>query len=189
MQPDLSNALTAAPALLGWLFVHDSPEGLTAGYIVETEAYLANDAASHSYRGKTPRTSAMFGPPGYLYVYFTYGLHYCVNIVTGPAGSGEAVLIRALEPVEGLELMRSRRGNTIDRQLTSGPAKLAQAMGIDRRHNGESVLAQERFRLVPGFIAPRVVQTTRVGITRDAEKPWRFYVSGNEYVSKQQWHG
>jgi len=173
MLPDLSNALTAAPALLGWLLLHASPEGVSAGYIVETECYLASDAASHSYRGKTPRTEIMFGPAGHLYVYFTYGLHHCLNIVTGPDGSGEAVLIRALQPVEGLDLMRSRRGPVTDRQLASGPAKLTQAMGVNRQ-------------LLPGFIPPAVTQSTRIGISHGTDKAWRFYITNNAFVSKRR---
>lgn len=185
MPPNLGNALSAAPALLGCLFVHENSEGITSGYIVETEAYLSTDAASHSYKGKTPRTEVMFGPPGYLYVYFTYGLHYCVNIVTGPAGSGEAVLIRALEPVQGIKLMRLRRAGKTDNQLTNGPAKFAKALGIDRSHNGEPVYARGNFRLLPGFMPAKIIQTTRIGIRRTVDKPWRFYVAGNPYVSKQ----
>ncbi len=145
---------------------------------------MASDAASHSYRGKTPRTEVMFGPAGHLYVYFTYGMHYCVNIVTGPAGRGEAVLIRALEPFKGLELMRHRRGNVPDVQLTSGPAKLTKAMGINKTHNGASVLSGGSFRLLPGIKPADIVQTTRIGISRETTKPWRFYIAGNPYVSR-----
>lgn len=181
---DLGSALTAAPALLGWKFIHDSPEGLTSGYIVETEAYMATDAASHSFRGPTPRTQIMFGSPGYLYVYFTYGMHHCVNIVTGPKGSGEAVLIRAVQAVSGTELMRQRRGNKPDDQLTNGPAKFAQAFGINRKHNGEFVIGDGEFRLLPGLKLADIVQTTRIGISREKEKPWRFYIAGNPYVSR-----
>ncbi len=148
--PDLSHALRAAPNLLGWVLVHDSRDGTTAGIIVETEAYTAHDAASHSYRGKTARTEVMFGPAGHLYVYFTYGMHYCINVVTGAEGNGEAVLIRALEPIEGLELMKQRRGQTDELQLTNGPAKLTQAMGIAKPNNGEFLLGNGRLHLKPG---------------------------------------
>ncbi len=183
-KPNLSYALDAAPALLGWLFVHDSDEGLTAGYIVETEAYMATDPASHSYRGKTPRNAVMFGPPGHLYVYFTYGMHYCVNIVTGQEGKGEAVLIRALEPVEGIELMRRRRGSVADIQLMNGPAKLAQAMGINRDQYGASLLDRRALQLLPGIVPVEIVQTTRIGITKEIDQPWRFYIKHNPYISK-----
>lgn len=182
---DLSSALNAAPALLGALFIHDSPEGLTSGYIVETECYTSTDAASHSFRGKTPRTEIMFGPAGYLYVYFTYGMHYCVNVVTGPEGQGEAVLIRSLQPVEGIALMRKRRGDVNDLQLTNGPAKLTQAMAINRSHNGAALLRSDsELKLLPGFEPNAITQTTRVGISRAKEKPWRFYITANAYVSK-----
>lgn len=184
MKPDLSYALTAAPALLGWKFIHNSPEGITAGYIVETECYMASDAASHSYRGKTSRTEIMFGPAGHLYVYFTYGMHYCVNIVTGIDGSGEAVLIRALQPISGLELMHKRRGNISDIQLTNGPAKLTQAMGITRDHNGKTLFGNGPFSLLPGVNPGKIVQTTRIGISRELEKPWRFYIADNPFISK-----
>ncbi|HUP26655.1 MAG TPA: DNA-3-methyladenine glycosylase [Candidatus Limnocylindrales bacterium] len=184
MKPDLSYALDAAPALLGWLFVHNTPDGVTAGYIVESEAYMATDAASHSFRGKTARTEIMFGPAGHLYVYFTYGMHYCVNIVTGPAGRGEAVLIRALQPVSGLDLMRRRRGDVPDKQLTSGPARLTKAMGINKTHNGTSLINGDAFQLLPGIKPERIIQTTRIGISRATTKPWRFYIADNPYVSR-----
>ena len=164
--------------------VHDSPDGITSGYIVETEAYMSSDAASHSFRGKTPRTEIMFGPPGFLYVYFTYGMHYCVNIVAGPDGSGEAVLIRALQPVDGVDLMKKRRGLLKTSQLTNGPAKLAQAMGFDRRHNGEFVLASSSpIRIEPGIKPAKIVSSPRIGITKETDKPWRFYIADNTYVS------
>lgn len=182
--PNLESSLSAAPALLGWLLVHTSPEGTTSGYVVETECYNAEDAASHSFKGKTPRTEVMFGPAGYLYVYFTYGMHYCVNIVTGPEGSGQAVLIRALQPVDGLDIMRKRRGNVADTQLTNGPAKLTQAMAINKAHNGAYVLGNGEFKLLSGLKPHTVRQTTRIGITKEIDKPWRFYIAGNPYVSR-----
>ncbi|MES2971345.1 MAG: DNA-3-methyladenine glycosylase [Patescibacteria group bacterium] len=183
--PDLSSALTAAAALLGWMLIHDSPDGLTAGYIVETEAYMADDAASHTFRGESARNKIMFGPPGYLYVYFTYGMHYCVNIVTSKTGNGEAVLIRALQPMDGIELMRKRRNKQVDLELASGPAKMAQAMGINKTHNGASLLGKDGFTLKPGPAPKQITQTTRVGISQAKNKLWRFYITDNPYVSKK----
>ncbi len=145
---------------------------------------MASDAASHSFKGKTPRTEIMFGPAGYLYVYFTYGMHYCVNIVTGPKDSGEAILIRAIQPVDGIELMRRRRRDRPNEQLTNGPAKFTQAMGIDRSHNGRPLQTGEEFQLLPGIKPAEIVQTTRIGISRETEKPWRFYIRDNPFVSK-----
>ena len=181
-----------AQALLGALLVHDSPAGRTVGRIVETEAYLgARDPAAHSHRGPTARNASMFGPPGHAYVYFIYGMHHCFNVVTGPVGVGEAVLLRALEPVEGVAIMRARRGGCPDRELCNGPAKLVEAMGLERRHDGVDLLTgpvglfharsttTER-RAAEGD----VVQTVRVGITRARELPLRYYLLGNPCVSR-----
>jgi DNA-3-methyladenine glycosylase len=179
----LSNALTAAPGLLGYKLVHDSPEGRTAGYIVETEAYDMTDPASHAYGGPNKRNAAMFETAGTVYVYFTYGMHYCVNIVTGEKGHGQGVLIRALEPVEGTELMRQRRGIGVLEQLTNGPAKLVQAMGITKEQGGTHI-DEGAIRLEPGFRPESIVQTTRVGISKAVDQPWRFYIAGNRFVSK-----
>ena len=129
------HTVSVARDLLGYKLVHRSPEGMTAGLIVETEAYLQGDPACHANRGMTPRNRPMFGPPGHAYVYFIYGLYFCFNVVSGPVGVGEAVLIRALEPQDGIELMQQRRGRTKISELCSGPAKLVQAMGIGRQHN------------------------------------------------------
>lgn len=179
------DALTAAREMLGWELVHDSPEGITGGYIVETEAYMAEDEASHAFRGETVRNKIMFGPAGFLYVYFTYGMHYCVNIVTGSTGHGEAVLIRSLQPTRGIELMRQRRNRYHELQLASGPGKLAQAMGINRTHNGAALHIGSEFQLIPGIKPARITQATRVGITRAVEKPWRLYVTNNPYISRR----
>lgn len=184
MQPDLSNALTAAQSLLGWKLVHQSEEGLTAGYIVETEAYTQEDPASHAYGGQKLANRAMFEAAGTIYVYFTYGMHYCVNIVTGPAGHGQGVLIRALEPVEGIELMKARRNTDNVMNLCSGPAKLVQAMGITRGHGGTK-LSAEGLYLEPGFEPPQITQTTRVGISKAVDQPWRFYVTDSPYISRK----
>lgn len=172
------DAVRVAPQLLGWhLYVRESSGTLTGGKIVETEAYNQDDAASHSYRGKTPRTEVMFGPSGYVYVYFTYGMHWCMNIVTGPEGRGEAVLIRGLELDSGLHLARTRRGNQPDAQLANGPAKLCQALGITGADNGQSLNGQ-RFSLQPPTQpVGRFKTTQRIGISRDTHRPWRFIIA------------
>lgn len=151
--------------------------------IVETEAYDQTDAASHAYNGRTPRADVMFGPAGHLYVYFTYGMHYCCNIVAGPEGYGAGALIRAVEPLTHEEILEKRRGRT-GIELTNGPAKLCQALGIDRRMNGHD-LTESPLRLMvrPPITAGNVVTTTRVGISKAKDVLWRFYIKDNEYVS------
>ncbi len=175
--------IEVARKLLGSLLVHETAEGRTAGRIVETEAYLAEDPACHASRGKTKRNAMMFGPPGYAYIYFIYGMYHCFNVVTGREGVGEAVLIRALEPVEGVELMRKRRKR--DDQLCNGPGKLVIAMGIERGQNGH-FLSQAPLYLESDQRPKRIVVTTRIGIKEAAELPLRFYIDGNEHVSKRQ---
>jgi len=187
------STLQVAKDLLGMHLTHHSPEGLAIGRIVETEAYLREDPASHSFRGKTPRNAAMFGPPGRAYIYFIYGTHHCFNIVTAPEGKGEAVLIRALEPVTGIELMEERRsgksGKTIPlKELCNGPAKLVVALGI---HPGQSHcdLLEGELRLLPrNYFGARgkisIVEAKRIGIQKAAELPYRFYIRGNPFVSK-----
>ncbi len=177
-----------AKALLGTYLVHQSPEGTTAGRIVETEAYLSDDPACHAYRRKTARNAVMFGPAGYAYVYQIYGLHYCVNIITASEGVGEAVLIRALEPVEGLPLMQERRKMLTIKNLCNGPGKLVQAMGITKAMNRTSLLGDQLFILpetaYPDFVKPfDTTVTTRIGITQGADLLYRFYMTGNPYVS------
>ena len=186
-----------ARALLGAFLIYDGPDaraGRCVGRIVETEAYLARgDEASHSFRGPTARNAAMFGPPGHCYVYFTYGMHHCFNLVTRPEGVGEAVLLRALEPVEGIDSMRARRGRDALRELCSGPAKLVQAFGLDAALDGRDVTSgplrvvgrdafPERFGLQR---RPGVVTTRRVGIRRSADLPLRFYLRANAFVSRR----
>jgi DNA-3-methyladenine glycosylase len=180
------DAVEVAPRLLGCLLVREFEDGTrVSGRIVETEAYHQSDAASHSYKGKTPRTEIMFGPPGFAYVYFTYGMHYCVNVVTGPEGEGSAVLIRAIEPVEGIERMSANRGGLETGQLTNGPAKLCQALQIDKQLNGHDLHTLPlQLHMQPPIDAGKIVTTTRIGITKDAHRPWRFYVAGNPFVSK-----
>jgi DNA-3-methyladenine glycosylase len=176
-------AEVVAPRLLGCELVREVNGRRLAGRIVETEAYHQSDAASHSYRGQTPRTAIMFGPAGYLYVYFTYGMHYCCNIVTGPAGEGSAVLIRALEPLDGEDLMRANRHDRPD--LTDGPAKLCQALLIDKQFNGHD-LRQRPLQLIvrPPAAPDDIIQTTRIGISRAQDVPWRFYLRHNPFVSR-----
>lgn len=172
-----------APRLLGSLLTREIDGQKLVGRIVETEAYGQTDAASHSCRGETPRTRVMFGPAGRAYIYFTYGMHYCFNIVTGAEGYGCGVLIRALEPLEGSEIMQRNRGR--GDQLTNGPAKLCQAFNIDMALSGHN-LAEPPLQLELGKQLPNedIVQTTRIGITKAIDVPWRFYIKNNQFVSK-----
>lgn len=186
----LQDTRAAAQNLLGQIVLRRLPTGETlAGIIVETEAYLTDDPACHAYRGQTPRNSAMFGPPGHAYVYFTYGLHMMLNLVCAPEGVAEAVLIRALEPVEGIETMREhRRGILETRQLTNGPGKLAQALALTRlSHNGLDVTdPASELLILPNEHPPfDMVATTRIGITQGVDLPWRYYVAGNPCVSRK----
>lgn len=177
--------VAAAKRLLGCEFVMQQDGQEVVVRIVETEAYHQSDAASHSYKGRTPRTDVMFGPPGFLYVYFTYGMHYCMNVVTGPEGEGSAVLIRAVEPVLGLESLRAHRPGQPDVQLTNGPAKLCKALGIDKTWNGHDLRQKPlMLRIQPPITPDGIVQTTRIGISTAQDKPWRFYIRDSLYVSK-----
>jgi DNA-3-methyladenine glycosylase len=170
-------AESVAPDLIGALLVHDMPEGRVAGRIVEVEAYLGpEDLAAHSARGRTPRNAVMFGPPGHLYVYFVYGMHYCANVVCGPGGKPEAVLLRGVELVEGEELARSRRGAVPATRLASGPGNLAAAFDIDRRQNGADLLTGP-IRLVPARAPVAYLRTPRIGVAYAgdwADRPLRF---------------
>lgn len=175
-----------APLLLGCVIERELDGEILRGRIVETEAYDQTDVASHSYKGRTPRSEVMFERAGRLYVYFTYGMHYCCNVVTGPDGHGAAVLIRAVEPLAGQSVMERRRGGRRARELTNGPAKFCQAFGIDRAMNGHD-LAENPLKLLipqePVYATEDIIQTTRIGITQAKDVPWRFYVRGNPYVS------
>jgi DNA-3-methyladenine glycosylase len=166
------DAPDVAPLLLNKLLVH----GECVGRITEVEAYREDDPASHTYRGETPRNSVMFGRPGHLYVYFTYGMHYCANVVTGPEGHGAAVLLRAVEPVAGIELMRERRHGRA--ALADGPAKLCQAFAIGPEHNGADVCRGSGVGLFDDGGAPpaRPDVGPRVGISKAVDVPWRFRV-------------
>ncbi|MGB0114817.1 MAG: DNA-3-methyladenine glycosylase [Ilumatobacteraceae bacterium] len=150
------------------------------GRIVETEAYRSDDPASHSFNGPTPRSAVMFGPPGVVYVYLSYGIHHCVNVVAGADGDGQAVLLRAVTPLDGLDLIRERRAGRADRELANGPGKLCVALGIDLADNGTDLLApSSRLRIVDDGTSPPAnpVVGPRVGITRAVDTPWRFRVS------------
>jgi DNA-3-methyladenine glycosylase len=182
------DTITVAKALLGTYLVHESKEGITVGRIVETEAYLWGDPACHAYRRKTKRNATMFGPAGNAYVYQIYGIHYCINVVTAPEGVGEAVLIRALEPINGIDLMQLRRGIEVWKNLCNGPGKLVQAMGISRSMDGISLLGEDIYILSADTLPDKntkfdMITTTRIGITQGIELPYRFYISGNACVS------
>lgn len=190
MSPDFDflsgSALAAAPKLLGCILERQIGDSTLRVRIVETEAYDQTDVASHSYKGETARTSVMFGEPGHLYVYFTYGMHYCCNIVTGPKGHGAAVLIRAVEPISGEEVMQQLRGNKHGAQLTNGPAKTCQALAIGKTLNGHN-LVQSPLVLLPDSLDSNktIVQTTRIGLSQGPDLPWRFYIKDSPYVSKK----
>lgn len=176
-----------APELVGLVLVHVKGGRTTAGRIVECEAYgsVGEDTCSHTYRGETPRNAVMFGPSGRIYVYFTYGMHYCANIVAHPRGRTGAVLLRALEPIEGVALMRRRRGASVPHhRLCAGPARLVVAMGLGRSDNGRR-LDTGRLHLVDDGTRPPVGTSTRVGVSCEhAGLPWRFGVPGSPFLSR-----
>jgi DNA-3-methyladenine glycosylase len=168
-----------APDLIGVTLLVDG----AGGRIVEVEAYDQEDPASHGYRGRTRRNSVMFGPAGYAYVYRSYGIHWCLNLVCGREGSAEAVLIRALEPTAGLDLLRRRRGVDDPRALCSGPGKLCQALGVTGEHDGLA-LDVPPFRLEQRREVPEISTGPRIGITRATELTWRYLETGSPYVSR-----
>ncbi len=168
----------AAQALIGAVLL----VGGAGGLIVETEAYDRHDPASHSHRGPTPRNAAMFGPPGHAYVYRSYGMHWCLNLVCGNE-PGAAVLIRALQPLSGLPAMRARRGGMAERLLCAGPGRLCQALGVTAALDGQP-LHQPPFRLLDRAEACAVVAGPRIGITQARDAPWRFGLRGSRYLSR-----
>lgn len=193
--------LDLAKSLLGSILVHDTAEGRTAGIIAEVEAYIGpDDKGAHSYGGRpTPRTQVMYGAPGHAYVYQIYGLHYCFNVVSGPIGAPEAILVRALQPTEGVTLMATRRhlqqlqvpGSVTTaamKQLTNGPGKLAQALGITKLQYGLK-LTDSPLRIYQGTNVPEaeIAAGPRIGIDYAEEArdyPWRFWIRGNPFVSR-----
>lgn len=187
-------SLALAPDLLGRVLVHDAPEGRTSGIIVEVEAYCGpEDRAAHSYGNRrTRRTRVMFGPPGRAYIFFIYGMHYCFNVVAAGVGEPEAVLVRALEPLDGVSLMARRRRIPVKRaddlvRLTNGPGKLTAALGIDMELYGEDLTGERLFLEEGRPVAPQeIVTSPRIGVAYAGEwasRPWRFTLAGSPYVS------
>lgn len=178
--------LEVAPRLLGARLTHRTGEGTVAVRLTEVEAYAGeHDPGSHAFRGPTNRNRVMFGPPGHVYVYFTYGMHYCMNVVCGSNGHASAVLLRAGEVEEGVELARVRRGRSRDRDLARGPARLCQALGIDLSHNGLDLAGEELTLTVAAqpVAADRLRTGPRVGLRHAADRPWRFWVDAEPSVS------
>jgi DNA-3-methyladenine glycosylase len=168
-----------APALVGCTLLVDG----VGGRVVEVEAYDGEDPASHGFRGETPRNRAMFGPPGHAYVYRSYGIHWCLNLVCDVPGRAEAVLVRALEPTHGLDRMAERRGTDDPRMLCSGPGRLCQALGITGDHDGLP-LDRPPFRLEPAAAAVEVLTGPRIGISQAVERPWRYAEAGSRFLSR-----
>jgi len=194
-KPGMRSAMGRPPRLRRSFFarsVHDvAPEligatlmvGNAGGVIVEVEAYHHTDPAAHSYIGMTPRNAVMFGPPGFSYVYRSYGIHWCLNVVCEPEGSASAILIRAIEPTAGIAAMQRRRGLKEPRSLCSGPGKLCEALGVTIRHNGLP-LDKPPFEIRARAAAPDIVTGPRIGITKAVEHPWRYGLKGSPYLSK-----
>ena len=180
-------SLAVARALLGRDLARTLDDGtVLRARIVECEAYRQDDPASHSFKGRTPTRETMFGPPGHLYVYVSYGMHFCMNVVTGRDGEGSAVLLRAAEPLEGLERMAELRGLSSPRLLLAGPGRLCQGLAIARSHDGTDLVLGDALRIERGRPVPDedVVVGPRVGLTVAREHPWRFTVRGSRFVSR-----
>jgi DNA-3-methyladenine glycosylase len=182
------DAVALARFLLGKLVVRRWRGVTMSGRVVETEAYLPGDAACHAFRGRTPRNASLFLSPGHAYVYLAYGTSFMLNVSAGPAGIGAGVLLRAMEPVEGVPLMQSRRGGVPIRDLLRGPGRLALAFGIDRRLDGVDLCADERLFLASDDAAvSEIAESTRIGITQDADRMLRYFLRGSPFVSGPRW--
>ncbi|MBX7150632.1 DNA-3-methyladenine glycosylase [bacterium] len=181
--------LEVAPDLLGKIFVRRHRGIITSGRIVEVEAYTnTNDPASHAFRGRTKRNAIMFGEPGYAYVYFIYGMYYCVNVVTERDGVAGACLIRALEPVSGVDIMEKRRRAEHHYDLSNGPGKLCLALHIDRELNGADLLGNDLHIVDDGFTGFKIRRSPRIGIRVGTDKRYRFFIHNNPYVSKSKFN-
>jgi DNA-3-methyladenine glycosylase len=179
-----ADTLALAAYLIGKTLVHDLPRVRLSGRIVETEAYPVGDMAGHAFRGETPSIRSLFLPHGHAYVYFTYGSCFMMNVSSEEAGTGAGVLIRALEPLEGIKFMQRRRGTTRLHDLTRGPGRLAQAMDINKRYDGLNLCAGEKLWLGDAVRPAGIIGVSiRIGITRDVHRPCRFYERGNPFVS------
>ncbi|MDC0977669.1 DNA-3-methyladenine glycosylase [bacterium] len=178
------DSVKVAKELLGSYLSLKAPKGTIFGKIVETEAYHQNDPASHSHRGITPRNKPMFGPPGHAYVYFVYGMYFCFNVTTEPEGYGGAVLIRAIEPIKGIEIMQKNRKQKNISNLTNGPGKLAQAYGITKKHNGWD-LTKSKLKILENNKKEdiKIIKCKRIGISQAEHALMRFYIKGNPFVS------
>jgi DNA-3-methyladenine glycosylase len=174
--------------LLGKLAVRRLREAIVSGRIVETEAYLPGDAAGHAFRGRTPRNASLFLPVGHAYVYLAYGVSFMLNVSAGPEGIGAGVLLRAMEPVDGIAVMQRRRGGVPIRDLLRGPGRLALAFNIDRRLDGIDLCADERLFLASdGAAVGEIAESTRIGITQDADRVLRYFLRGSPFVSGPRW--
>ncbi|MDR3549878.1 MAG: DNA-3-methyladenine glycosylase [Candidatus Babeliales bacterium] len=182
------DTVIVAKSLLGALIVHEIDGKFISGYIVETEAYRVDDAACHAYEGKrTNRNAALFGPVAHAYVYISYGIHFCINIVSHSTDTcAGGVLIRALQPVDGIEYMQEHRNKTVLKDLTNGPGKLTQAMGITMHDNGADILHGTDLYIAQGMQVPdgSIVAVPRIGISQAKNHLWRFYIKGNPFVSR-----
>lgn len=183
-----NDTMSLAALLLGKTLVHHQHGQRLSGRIVETEAYLFDDPAAHSFKGKTPRNQSMFETAGHCYIYFIYGMYHCFNVVSGPYGVGEAVLIRALEPLEGIPQMRKNRNfedpKHKDTNLCNGPSKLVMALDIPKSLNGNPIFDGPLFIEESVKTPFEIVRTTRIGLSKAADLPYRFYIKNNKYISK-----